>query len=115
MCLGRIGNDTNGRLCFQAYSIFGHVSYLNWIIFTDPTHIYLHGIRSGYPPLSFDDGLSLLVFPRSMANLSSLQCRKWVHVAVLHRFTIITDVQSRFLRAKIILANILIQFFAKPG
>lgn len=68
MCLGRIGNGPNGRLCFETNSLFGHVSYLNWIIFTDPTGIYLHGI--------------------------SLQCRKRVHVAVLHRFTIITDVQS---------------------
>jgi len=67
MCFGRIGNDSNGRLCFQTDSISGHVSYLNWTLLTDPTHIYLHGI--------------------------SLQCRKRLHVAILHRFTATTDVQ----------------------
>ena len=63
MCFGRIRNDSNGRLCFQTDSISGHVSYLNWTLLTDPTHIYLHGIRPGYLSLSLPDGHRLYIAP----------------------------------------------------
>ena len=106
LCIGGVGNDPNGRLCLETNSLFRHVSYLNRIIVADPTYIYLHGIRSGYQHVLYCKVLASKVRNKPIVNyvhwhrasfsiknnLKSLQCRKWIHVAILHWFTIVANV-----------------------